>query len=131
MYLSGVRLMSTHKNKTGAYVVRMIGVLMLGMNPGPWGMAQTGVPFGEIPAVRDWMGGGENVRTKDAFVLHQPIETFISMMIADAHGDIRPFSLLNKANNKHHNPAVMTIWLNVIKARSCFRYIKRTIFYIE
>ena len=30
-------------------------VLLLGMNPGPWGMAQTGVPFGEIPAVRDWM----------------------------------------------------------------------------
>ncbi|MDA7757981.1 single-stranded DNA-binding protein [Opitutales bacterium] len=31
-------------------------VVMLGMNPGPFGMAQTGVPFGEIPAVRDWMG---------------------------------------------------------------------------
>ncbi|QTN32699.1 single-stranded DNA-binding protein [Akkermansiaceae bacterium] len=31
-------------------------VLMLGMNPGPYGMAQTGVPFGEIAAVRDWMG---------------------------------------------------------------------------
>lgn len=31
-------------------------VLMLGMNPGPYGMAQTGVPFGEITAVRDWMG---------------------------------------------------------------------------
>lgn len=30
-------------------------VIMLGMNPGPWGMAQTGVPFGEIRAVRDWM----------------------------------------------------------------------------
>ena len=30
-------------------------VLFLGMNPGPYGMAQTGVPFGEIPAVRDWM----------------------------------------------------------------------------
>lgn len=30
-------------------------VLFLGMNPGPWGMAQTGVPFGEIAAVRDWM----------------------------------------------------------------------------
>ena len=27
-----------------------------GMNPGPWGMAQTGVPFGEVSAVRDWMG---------------------------------------------------------------------------
>jgi single-strand selective monofunctional uracil DNA glycosylase len=28
----------------------------LGMNPGPWGMAQTGVPFGEIGAVRDYLG---------------------------------------------------------------------------
>jgi len=26
------------------------------MNPGPFGMAQTGVPFGEVTAVRDWMG---------------------------------------------------------------------------
>lgn len=31
-------------------------VVFLGMNPGPWGMAQTGVPFGEIPMVRDWIG---------------------------------------------------------------------------
>ena len=31
-------------------------VLFLGMNPGPWGMAQTGVPFGEVGAVRDWLG---------------------------------------------------------------------------
>jgi single-strand selective monofunctional uracil DNA glycosylase len=31
-------------------------VLFLGMNPGPFGMAQTGIPFGEIAAVRDWLG---------------------------------------------------------------------------
>jgi single-strand selective monofunctional uracil DNA glycosylase len=31
-------------------------ILFLGMNPGPFGMAQTGVPFGEVPAVRDWLG---------------------------------------------------------------------------
>ncbi|HSV93341.1 MAG TPA: uracil-DNA glycosylase family protein [Desulfobacterales bacterium] len=31
-------------------------VVFLGMNPGPWGMAQTGVPFGEVAAVRDWLG---------------------------------------------------------------------------
>lgn len=31
-------------------------VLYLGMNPGPFGMAQTGVPFGEIAAVTLWMG---------------------------------------------------------------------------
>ena len=30
--------------------------LLLGMNPGPWGMAQTGVPFGEVAAARDWLG---------------------------------------------------------------------------
>lgn len=31
-------------------------VVLLGMNPGPFGMAQTGIPFGEVAAVRDWMG---------------------------------------------------------------------------
>ena len=31
-------------------------VLFLGMNPGPFGMVQTGVPFGEVAAVRDWLG---------------------------------------------------------------------------
>lgn len=36
-------------------------VVFLGMNPGPFGMAQTGVPFGEIAAVRDWMGISESV----------------------------------------------------------------------
>jgi len=30
-------------------------VVMLGMNPGPFGMMQTGVPFGEVAAVRDWL----------------------------------------------------------------------------
>jgi single-strand selective monofunctional uracil DNA glycosylase len=31
-------------------------ILFLGMNPGPFGMAQTGIPFGQITAVRDWLG---------------------------------------------------------------------------
>ena len=31
-------------------------VVLVGMNPGPWGMLQTGVPFGEVHFVRDWMG---------------------------------------------------------------------------
>ncbi|MBA4147004.1 MAG: single-stranded DNA-binding protein [Verrucomicrobia bacterium] len=30
-------------------------VVFLGMNPGPFGMVQTGIPFGEVAAVRDWM----------------------------------------------------------------------------
>jgi predicted TIM-barrel fold metal-dependent hydrolase len=35
------------------------------------------------PAARDWMGGGENIRSKDMAVLHQGPETFISVMMMD------------------------------------------------
>lgn len=31
-------------------------VVFVGMNPGPFGMAQTGVPFGDVASVRDWLG---------------------------------------------------------------------------
>ena len=31
-------------------------IVFIGMNPGPFGMVQCGVPFGEVAAVRDWMG---------------------------------------------------------------------------
>lgn len=31
-------------------------VVFVGMNPGPFGMAQIGVPFGEIASARDWLG---------------------------------------------------------------------------
>lgn len=40
--------------------------LFVGMNPGPWGMAQTGVPFGEIGMVTEWLGiTGEVARPAD------------------------------------------------------------------
>lgn len=43
-----------------AYLERFAGgrreVLLVGMNPGPWGMVQTGVPFGDASMVRDWLG---------------------------------------------------------------------------
>jgi len=38
------------------YGDRVKRVVFLGMNPGPFGMAQTGVPFGEVSWVRDWLG---------------------------------------------------------------------------
>ncbi len=40
-------------------------VLFLGMNPGPWGMAQTGIPFGEIDSVTHWMGIDASVYKPD------------------------------------------------------------------
>jgi single-strand selective monofunctional uracil DNA glycosylase len=43
-----------------AYVGRFASApkeaVFVGMNPGPFGMAQTGVPFGEVASVRDWLG---------------------------------------------------------------------------
>jgi len=43
-----------------AYVTKYGGgpsgrTLLVGMNPGPWGMAQTGIPFGDPVKVREWM----------------------------------------------------------------------------
>ena len=51
-------------------------VILLGMNPGPWGMVQTGVPFGEIPAVRDWMGITAPVGKPEDEHPKRPVEGF-------------------------------------------------------
>jgi single-strand selective monofunctional uracil DNA glycosylase len=51
-------------------------VMLLGMNPGPWGMAQTGVPFGEILAVREWMGIEEQVRRPEEEHPRRPVMGF-------------------------------------------------------
>jgi len=51
-------------------------VLFLGMNPGPFGMVQTGVPFGEVSAVRDWIGIEEPVEAPEAQHPKRPIEGF-------------------------------------------------------
>jgi single-strand selective monofunctional uracil DNA glycosylase len=51
-------------------------VLFMGMNPGPWGMAQTGVPFGEIAAVKDWIGINRQVGSPEEVHPKRPIEGF-------------------------------------------------------
>jgi single-strand selective monofunctional uracil DNA glycosylase len=51
-------------------------VVFLGMNPGPFGMAQTGVPFGEISAVRDWMGISAEIGHPDREHPKRPILGF-------------------------------------------------------
>ncbi len=50
--------------------------ILLGMNPGPWGMAQTGVPFGEVNLVRDWLGIDEPVDKPDSEHPKRPILGF-------------------------------------------------------
>ncbi|XP_054010987.1 single-strand selective monofunctional uracil DNA glycosylase isoform X2 [Hylaeus anthracinus] len=44
-----------HSMYVNKYCTTAKKMLFLGMNPGPWGMSQTGVPFGEINMVRDWL----------------------------------------------------------------------------
>lgn len=51
-------------------------VIFVGMNPGPFGMVQTGVPFGEIAAVRDWMGIEAAVTKPAVENPKRPIEGF-------------------------------------------------------
>jgi single-strand selective monofunctional uracil DNA glycosylase len=51
-------------------------VVFLGMNPGPFGMAQTGVPFGEVPAVRDWLGVCAKVEKPAAEHPNRPVLGF-------------------------------------------------------
>lgn len=61
------------------YLARFDGpreYVLLGMNPGPWGMAQTGVPFGEVSLARDWIGiTGKVKKPKDEHP-KRPIEGF-------------------------------------------------------
>jgi len=50
--------------------------VFLGRNPGPWGMAQVGVPFGEIAHVRDWIGIAGEVLKPEREHPKRPVEGF-------------------------------------------------------
>lgn len=51
-------------------------VVFLGMNPGPFGMVQVGVPFGEVNSVRDWMKIDAPVRQPKTPNPSRPVEGF-------------------------------------------------------
>ncbi|MDP6479222.1 MAG: single-stranded DNA-binding protein [Phycisphaerales bacterium] len=55
---------------------RGVDALLLGMNPGPWGMAQTGVPFGEVAHVREFLGISEPVDRPDPEHPKRPVLGF-------------------------------------------------------
>jgi single-strand selective monofunctional uracil DNA glycosylase len=51
-------------------------VVLVGMNPGPFGMAQTGVPFGDVAMVRDWMGIAGAVKAPPREHPQRPVRGF-------------------------------------------------------
>jgi single-strand selective monofunctional uracil DNA glycosylase len=46
----------SHEDYLERYGSGKKAAIFLGMNPGPFGMAQTGVPFGDVTLVRDFLG---------------------------------------------------------------------------
>jgi single-strand selective monofunctional uracil DNA glycosylase len=64
----------------GRFAARGVSALFMGMNPGPWGMAQTGIPFGAVNHVKEWMGlsdlGPDAVGTPAAEHPKRPIQGF-------------------------------------------------------
>jgi single-strand selective monofunctional uracil DNA glycosylase len=44
-----------HRMYLENYCSHPVPLFLLGMNPGPFGMAQTGVPFGEVTAVKEFL----------------------------------------------------------------------------
>ena len=67
---------NSHRTYIENYADHPVKVIFLGMNPGPWGMAQVGVPFGEITMVKDWIGICESVDKPADEHPKRPIEGF-------------------------------------------------------
>ncbi|NRA34066.1 MAG: single-stranded DNA-binding protein [Polyangiaceae bacterium] len=65
-----------HREYLRKYGASKKRVVYLGMNPGPYGMAQTGVPFGTIRWVRDWMGIEKPVAKPELEHPKRPIQGF-------------------------------------------------------
>lgn len=51
-------------------------IVLLGMNPGPWGMVQTGIPFGDVVMVQDWLNIRKGVDLPDRQHPKRPIKGF-------------------------------------------------------
>ncbi|MDE0054766.1 MAG: single-stranded DNA-binding protein [Gammaproteobacteria bacterium] len=65
-----------HRQYLDRYCRREAEILLVGMNPGPFGMVQTGVPFGEVSSVRDWLGIMDGVNPPPDQHPKRPVEGF-------------------------------------------------------
>jgi single-strand selective monofunctional uracil DNA glycosylase len=65
-----------HELYLARYARPGVEALLVGMNPGPFGMAQTGVPFGEVGFVRGWLDLEAPVRRPETEHPRRPVEGF-------------------------------------------------------
>jgi single-strand selective monofunctional uracil DNA glycosylase len=75
-------------------------IVLVGMNPGPFGMVQTGVPFGDVEMVRDWMGIEVSVRAPANCHPKRPVQGF-----ACPRGEVSGRRLWGWARQRHEKPA--------------------------
>lgn len=66
----------THRQYLTRYGNSYKKVIFLGMNPGPWGMAQTGIPFGEISIAKDWLKIEGQVKQPEILHPKRPVTGF-------------------------------------------------------
>lgn len=52
---------AAHRRYISTYAKTKLRAAFVGMNPGPFGMVQTGIPFGDVQMVRNWLGIDDGV----------------------------------------------------------------------
>ena len=89
----------SHEAYLSRYARQGVEALLLGMNPGPWGMAQTGVPFGEVGLVRDFLAIDERVDRPAIEHPKRPVEGF-----ACARSEVSGRRLWGWARDRYRTP---------------------------
>ncbi len=67
---------SAHLTYWQRYGLSCKQVLLIGMNPGPWGMVQTGVPFGDKTMVTEWLDIRADIGVPDVIHPKRPVQGF-------------------------------------------------------
>lgn len=65
-----------HRRYLSQYATAPKKVIFVGINPGPWGMGQTGIPFGEVEQVKNWMGINEPIQSPPNPHPKRPVDGF-------------------------------------------------------
>jgi len=90
---------TAYRTYTSRYGASPKEVVLLGMNPGPWGMAQTGIPFGEVAMVRDWLKIDVAVAQPPEMHPKRPVEGF-----ACRRSEVSGRRLWGWARRRFHTP---------------------------
>lgn len=67
---------ANHESYLKRYAHPGVEAVLLGMNPGPFGMVQTGVPFGEVEYCRDWLDISGPVKQPKSSHPKRPVQGF-------------------------------------------------------